>query len=202
MSYCLYGILPENVKRMIANTIQEFNIEFRDSLIYEIAEDPHVTIVYGPKKNPVEAEITTYDRNAIDKVYPRLISNFMGVLPELNYRGVAHFDRPTEGRFIVGLEFNSAQLTAILRHVYNSRQDLREYRSTCKEAILNVAFDRSWDEEPERWAHVSIGIVKRDSDILLMQQFIRDKLTLFPNTVTIKEIQLISAIQDIPITLW
>lgn len=204
-NYCIYGTLPNNVKKMISNVITQFKQEFESTgHIKDVpSEDPHVTIAYGPKYQIAhEQEVTTFDLNAINMLYPNFMGKYFGVLPVLEFRGVAHFDRPNQDRYIVGLEFNCPQLTAMRKHIYDSSEEMTETRKKNKEAIMNVAFDKSWDESPERWIHITVANVARESDVLLMQQFIRDKLINFPSTVAIEEIQLISALQDIPVALW
>lgn len=202
-NYCIYATLGENEKKMIADAIKEFEKEFGPYIIDVPTEEPHVTVVYGPEYHPtLEEEVTEYHEGRIDTLYPEFEEKFKGLLPSLEYRGVAHFDRPAQDRFIIGLEFNSANLTEMRRHAYNAREDMVKKRESSKEAIMNVAFDKSWDEAPERWIHVTIANVKRDSDIALMQQFVRDKLVKFPSTVNVDEIQMISAVNDIVVPLW
>ena len=204
-NYCVYAALPENVKRMISNVRNQFKNEFESTgqLTDVPTEEPHVTVAYGPKYQLAhEQEVTTFDATAINELYPGFLSEYTGVLPVLEFRGVAHFDRPNQNRYIIGLEFHCPQLTAMRKHIYNSSEEMTNTREKNKEAIMNVAFDKSWDESPERWIHVTIANVGRESDVLKMQQFLRDKLVNFPSTVPVVNVQLISAVQDIPITLW
>ena len=167
-------------------------------------EPAHITVLYGPElpENTVEATsreearavLGGLDLDAYAAMSDRVVA----------FRGVSHFDRrsPTSkeptGSFIIKAEFTSPFLTAMRTDLWRRLSGMEARRSAELATLRSAgdADDATYALPPVRWAHATLFVAKPDTpgDVLLrIEERARALLVALPSTVTLENIDLMSA---------
>jgi len=191
-AYCIYGILPKELEDLA----YKHRINDNDILIWEMQEQPHITIMYGPLIDDNAEELNQHSSyNELNQLLGGFISKYNNQLPNIKLTGVGYFNRDKMN--IVKLEFESQALTDM--QVYLRKNTYNNYEEMDK----NNLYDQSYNMPPIKWCHVTLGYLKKDVDVdNVVQKLSKDLIGYIGNEFKIKEINLITAKTDHPIKLW
>lgn len=156
-----------NVEKKLETIIKQTHKAFPGVITGKPKEKPHMTILYGPELPADEKELTSYDREVVDRLYPGLM-DVNAAYADLKFVGVSHFKRDVG--YIIKFEFESDYLT-------NLTMRLREHHPAVNKLYLDAHetdHDLSRGMPPIRWLHATIGIVKDVDDVPAVEEFVRN----------------------------
>lgn len=203
-NYTIYALFNKEITEFISDVMDKIQNRYAKYLKYKTTEAPHITISYGPSINDSNMEIKNYNQNAINDLLNGFVDKFYGNLPIVNYTGIICLDRKKINGFtVIGIEYNSDILTSMREYIYDipsmNIRRLNEKEKIFKSGVIN---DETYDKPPKGWAHVTIAVVNTDAPIDDIINDIADLIKNFDKNIGISKIQLISAVNDIPIDLW
>lgn len=203
-NYTLYAMFNHKIERKLEEIINKTHEAFPGIIESKPTEVPHMTILHGPELPADGKELTTYDEDAIETLYPSLTDTKAKYM-DLRFTGVSHFKRAVG--YIIKFEFASDRLTDLT-------MTLRENHPAVDAAYLKAHEtdgDLSRGSTPVRWLHTTIGIVKNAADVPAVEEFVRN-LALnnhnpigedlsIPIGLTVDRFVVMSAVTDTPINI-
>jgi hypothetical protein len=194
-NYALYANFNREISDQIVHARSTMWETCPDLISSVSLEHPHMTVIYGPMLAPDKKEITTFDKDMIEEIYPGLLSSNFQMPFFYTYRGVSHFKRGN--RYIIKMEFASIPLTNLQMHL---RRALPQVDATYLTAHKSDG-DNSRASNPERWLHVSLCEVLDVNNVPVVEEAARNALQYFPTLVEAHNLSVISAVTNTSILL-
>lgn len=198
-NYCVYAYPNKIISEIIKRVSEKLQQKYSKYLYSRVSEDPHITIAFGPAISEGTNEITSLTEE-VDELLSGFIKYFMGSYPIIHYCDVNHFER--DNYYVIKVEFSSEIIDEMHMYLRNNNESISKnyldlYSKTKK-------YDESAAPIPKRWIHMTLAIIKKDSQEIIneVEKLARDLLSEIQVESVTERISLISAMTDNEVILW